>query len=76
MTNIYNADRERILLKELRTIQQTGTFRQLRSDILRIFRGLADFNYKFTENQRTMWTSIAMRPGLWEKVAPHNPKNA
>lgn len=74
MTKIYDADRERILLKELRTIQQTGTFRQLRSDILRIFRGLADFNYKFTENQRTMWTSIAMRPGLWEKVAPHNPK--
>jgi hypothetical protein len=75
LIRLYDVNRERMLIAELLTSQQHGTFRELRTRLLKIFQGLADYEWKFNEKQRVVLTSVLMKTELWRKVAGHRPNS-
>ena len=73
LIRLYDVNRQRMLIAELLTRQQGGTFRKLRARLLKVFRGLEDYDWKFTDAQRVVWTSVLMKTELWSKIAAHKP---
>jgi hypothetical protein len=75
MVKLYDVNRERILLKELFGLKQIGSFRDLRSEASRIFRGLEDYGYRFEERQRAMIFSLFMKQELWDRISHSKPES-
>ena len=75
MVKLYDVNRERILLKELFGLKQIGSFRDLRSEASRIFRGLEDYGYGFEERQRAMIFSLFMKQELWDRISHSKPES-